>query len=278
MIRGQEIGGQVITSRQNSLVKLVRGLSNRRAREAERVFVIEGHKIINEALSSGVSPEKIIVSQRALEHQAVTELLDYPDLNSEVNIVSNEVMEYMSETENPSGLIGLVSMPEAQPASLAALEITPRTLLVIIEGVQDPGNVGTIIRTADAFGADALITTGGCADIYNGKVLRATMGSIFHIPVISDAEPAELIAFLKDKGITMAATSPGNVAIPLSEVKLMWPSAVVFGSEARGVSPDFCKAAGMLLKIQMPGKAESLNVAVAAGIILYQAFCQRSCM
>ena len=265
---------QVITSRQNSLVKLVRGLSSRRAREAEGIFVIEGHKVIHEALSSGVSPEKIIVSRRALEHQMVTELVNSPDLNSEVIAVSDEVMEYMSEIDTPPGLLGLVRMPEA---GLIALKTGPRALLVIIDGVQDPGNVGTIIRAADAFGADAVVTTVGCADIYNGKVLRAAMGSVFHLPVVRDAEPAELQELLKDRGITVAATSPGDNAISLSEARLAWPLAVVFGSEARGVSPEFREAAGILVKIPMPGRAESLNVAVAAGITLYEACRQRGC-
>jgi len=270
--------GPVITSRQNSLVKLVRGLGSRRAREAEGVFVIEGHKIVNEALSSGVTPEKIIVSQHALEHRAVTELVNRPDLHSEVIVVSNDIMEYMSETETPPGLIGLAGMPEAGLASLAALQTGLRALVVIIDGVQDPGNVGTIIRAADAFGADAVVTTGGCADIYNGKVLRATMGSVFHLPVVRDAEPGELLVLLKERGITVAATSPGDNAISLPEARLAWPLAVVFGSEARGVAPEFCEAADILVKIPMPGRAESLNVAVAAGITLYEACCRRGSM
>ncbi|MBU7007206.1 TrmH family RNA methyltransferase [Phosphitispora fastidiosa] len=268
---------EVITSRQNSLVKLVRGLGSRRAREAEGVFVIEGPKVIKEALVSGVSPEKIIVSQRALEHRAAAELVNGADLHAEVIMVSDEVMEYMSETETPPGLLGLVRMPEAGLAGLSALKTGPRALLVIIDGVQDPGNVGTVIRAADAFGADAVVTTGGCADIYNGKVLRAAMGSVFHLPVVRDAEPAELQEFLKDRGITVAATSPGENAISLSEARLAWPLAVVFGSEARGVSPEFREAAGILVRIPMPGRAESLNVAVAAGITLYEACRQRGC-
>ncbi len=264
----------VITSRHNSLVKLVRALGSKRTREAEGFFVIEGHKVINEALSSGVSPEKIIVAEQALAHAAVTELVHRPGLKSEVVIVSDDVMEYMSETETPPGLLGLVRMQETGLGSLAAVKTGPGTLLVIIDGVQDPGNTGTIIRTADAFGVDAVITTGGCADIYNGKVLRAAMGSVFHLPVVRDAEPSDLLTLLREKGISVAATSPGDIAVPLSEARLERPLAVVFGSEARGVSPEFTKAADVLVKIPMPGKAESLNVAVAAGITLYEAFCR----
>ncbi|PKM79980.1 MAG: hypothetical protein CVU89_15730 [Firmicutes bacterium HGW-Firmicutes-14] len=258
----------VITSRQNTLVKYVRSLRDKKKRDREKVFMVEGPKSVAEALEAGIVPKKMIISAPAEKQDAVQALVSSHGPESEVIRVAGQVMEYMSETETPPGIIALISMREF---SVGDIQITPSSLLVVLEEVRDPGNVGTIIRTADAFRADAVILTGGCADLYNSKVLRSAMGSVFHIPVVRDAELSELAAFFRDRGICCAATSLGEKAVPLDKARLSRPLAIVFGSEARGISPEMKSMSDLQVGISMPGLAESLNVAVAAGIALYEA-------
>ena len=165
--------------------------------------------------------------------------------------------------------MGLFRMPDL---TLDQLDILPSSLMVILDGVQDPGNVGTIIRTADAFGAGLVILTKGCADVYNSKVLRSTMGSVFHLPVVREVGLDELIAFLREKQIFTAVTAIDSSASSAAHTDLARrPLAVIFGSEARGVSPELIRVSEAKVKISTPGRAESLNVAVAAGILLYEA-------
>ncbi len=261
----------VITSRQNNLVKLVRGLREKRNRERDRLFVLEGVKIIYEALAAGVCPQMIILSERGEGHVLPPELLTRGGDRCRIIRVNDEVMDYMSETETPQGIMAIMPIPDI---SLDDLKVESESLIVVIDRVQDPGNVGTIIRTADAFGAQAVLLTPGCADLYNGKTLRSTMGSVFHLPVVRDIDPSVITDFIEKKRVFMAVTSLDDTALPLCEVALKRPLCLILGSEARGVSPEFTRVAGVKLKIPMTGLAESLNVAVAAGIVLYEASSQ----
>jgi len=259
----------VITSKQNSLVKYVRGLRLKRNRDLEGICVIEGPKMIAEALNSAVCPEKVLISERGGHLQVVNELTAVPDYSPTLVRVSDAVMEYITETETPQGILALVRLPDT---SLESLRINSSSVVVVLEGVQDPGNVGTIIRTADAFGVEAVITCGECADVYNAKVLRSTMGSVFRVPVVRDAGIPELKRFFKQNDIFVALTSPQEKAVSLAAAGFRRPLAVAFGSEARGVSEALARLADVMLTIPMPGLAESLNVAVAAGIVLHEAF------
>ncbi len=262
----------VITSKQNNIIKYVRGLRDKRTREKEKLFVIEGAKFVYEAVAKEIYPEKIIISDHGEQLPAVKEVIAQAGGRSEIVRVNDAVMKHVCETETPQGILALVKMPEIL---LADIRVNSSSLFVIIEGVQDPGNVGTIIRTADAFEVDAVILTGGSADLYNAKTLRSTMGSVFHIPVIRDVEIIQLTAWLKENRVFTAVTSLAETALPLTKTKYKMPLAVVFGSEARGVSPGLSRLADTKLKIPMSGSAQSLNVAVAAGIVLYEAFRRR---
>lgn len=261
----------VITSRQNNLVKSIRRLHDKRTREKEKRVFLEGVKLIKEALISGVLPEKLIVSED-FKNQLLAGEIIFPSGGWPVITVSDSVMEYMCETETPQGVGAVITIPETL---LRDVKVIPESLIVVLEGVQDPGNVGTIVRTADAFGAHAVILTSGCADLYNAKTLRSTMGSVFHIPVVRDVDISGLTAFLTDRGILTAVTSLDETSRSLPEADLPRPLAVVLGSEAKGVSPEICRIAGVKLKIPMEGLAQSLNVATAAGIVLYEAFRQK---
>lgn len=261
----------VITSRQNRFIKYLRELKEKRNREIEGRFVIEGVKFVAEALQSGVQPEKLVVSDHGMNSPPISELVfGYPNQGQVVRI-TDPVMEYVCETNTPQGIMALIKMPEI---SLDALKTSDDSIFAVIDGVQDPGNVGTIIRTADAFGAGGVILTRGCADLYNAKTLRSTMGSVFHIPVIREAEAANIKDFLRRHSLFTAVTGVDTNASEIQEVRLDFPLALVFGSEGRGVSGELTGLGDIMIKIPMAGAAESLNVAVAAGIAFYEALRQ----
>ncbi len=260
----------VITSKQNNLVKYIRGLREKRNREQERRFVIEGVKFVSEAVSSGHFPEKIIISERGENNPAVRAIISGLGA-SQIVRVNDAVMEYMGETDTPQGIMGLVKI---NGVSLTDLVVTPQSMFAVVEGVQDPGNVGTIIRIADAFGAGGVILSRGCADLYNAKTLRSTMGSLFHVPVVRETDITGIEAFLGRNSVFSAVTSLEENTIPVHEADFKLPLAIIFGNEARGVSPELRRAADIKVRIPMAGEAESLNVATAAGIVFYEAFRQ----
>lgn len=258
----------VISSRQNNIVKYVRGLREKRNRDREGCFIVEGAKSVYEAVSAGAEIRKILIAERGQKHPLLKEIMTSLSNEAEIVRVTDEVMEFMSETESPQGIIAIVSIPQTH---LSGLTVNESWSLVVIDGVQDPGNVGTIIRSADAFGVGAVILTKGCADIFNSKTLRSTMGSVFHLPVIQDVSQEDLVKFLKEKSFFIAATTLEERSQFLPEVEFIRPLALVFGNEGRGVSPEISSQADVLVKVPMFGSAESLNVAVTSGIVLYEA-------
>ncbi|MDT3700238.1 MAG: RNA methyltransferase [Thermincola sp.] len=258
----------IITSRQNSLVKYIRSLRDKKIREQEGRFLIEGFNFVSEALASGIVLEKLIISERAKKNLSTAELIRHIGSPESIVRVSDSVMEYMSETETPQGVMALLKIAEVP---LTSLQVQLTSVFIILDGIQDPGNVGTVIRTADAFGAAGVILTKGCADIYNAKTLRSTMGSVFHLPVLRDIAAAEVVQFLQSQGVNIAVTCLEPEALPVEDSNILFPLALVFGSEARGVSDEMRQAGDWLIKVPMAGRAESLNVAVAAGIMIYEA-------
>lgn len=258
----------LISSRQNSLVKYIRGLRDKKTREQEGRFIIEGVNFVREALASGIIPEKLIISERAGKNIGPADLINRVSSPDSIVRVSDSVMEYMSETETPQGVMALLKIAEVP---LLSLPVNPKSVFIILDGIQNPGNVGTVVRTADAFGVTGVILTKGCADLYNAKTLRSTMGSLFHLSVLRDIAAAEVVEFLKSRSINTAVTCLEEEAFSIADSEMSFPLALVFGSEARGVSHEMRQAGDYLIKVPMAGRAESLNVAVAAGIIVYEA-------
>jgi len=258
----------IISSKQNSLVKYIRSLRDKRTREKEGHFVVEGLNFVNEALSSGIIPEKLIISESAGDNLKAADIIKQVSNRASIVRVSDSVMEYMSETETPQGVMSLLKIPEV---SLTSLPVLTKSVFIIMDGIQDPGNVGTVIRTADAFGMTGVMMSKGCADLYNSKTLRSTMGSLFHLPVLRDVAATELVDFLQSRSICTAVTCLEEEVLPIEDLNLVFPLALVFGSEARGVSTELRQAGDYLMKVPMVGAAESLNVGVAAGIVIYEA-------
>lgn len=245
-----------ITSRSNPLfVRLGKLNSKRSFRRQEGLFVCEGPKLLAEALKWGAAVDTVICVQSA----------ELPDLPAGVRVVetTDSLLTAVADTQTPQGIIFLckgapMSMPE---------RLEGRRYLVL-DGVQDPGNVGTVWRTADAFGADGLILCNGCADPWNPKTVRATMGAVFRLPVY-ECTLEEMAGQMADQQIPLYATALRD---DTEDVRLadLSKCAVIIGSEGHGVSEAGLRLCEKTLKIPMEQRCESLNAAVAAAVILWE--------
>lgn len=185
---------------------------------------------------------------------------------TQVHLVTERAAKALSETVTPVGLVAVCSVPETSLDDVLA--DSPRLLAVAAE-ISEPGNAGTLIRVADAMGADAVVLAGHSVDPYNGKCLRASAGSIFSIPVVSEPDAATAVMAVRAAGLAVLATTVDG-EISLDDADLAAPTAWLFGPEAHGLSAALAEAATHRVRIPMPGAAESLNVASAAAICLYQ--------
>ena len=257
----------------NQKVKYLRRMANRRFREREGKFFIEGARFVEEAIASSFHVEMLVFCGNgggsglypALEEKAAAKGVPCFE-------IENRLFSELADTVTPQGVIAVAGRRWER---LADLKTTVSWLLVLADGVKDPGNLGTIVRSADAAGADGVILLKGTADIFNPKALRATMGSIFHIPVIQNVSVAQTRDFLKDQGIKLIAGTPGR-GQAIYNCDLTGSIALLAGGEAVGPQAKTLAAAEEYAQIPMPGKAESLNVAVSAGIMLYEAVRQRN--
>ena len=183
-----------------------------------------------------------------------------------VLLVDDRVARSLADTVHPQGVVAVVDLPRHRIDEV--LRRRPR-LLTVLCGVADPGNAGTVIRTADAAGSDAVVLTRGCTDPYAGKCVRAAAGSLFHLPVVTGVAPATTIDAIRDAGLSvLAATTDGELLDDVEEV-LAAPTAWLFGNEAHGLDPVVAAAADRRVRVPIHGRAESLNLAAAAAVCLY---------
>lgn len=273
---------QTIISENNPLIKEIRSLKTKKYREEKRLYFIEGFKLIQEALESNEKVISIIVSDTMKNENKVTELIKIAqNKNYTINkfAIPDKVLRRLSDTETPQGVMAIVKMRDNDLDDLKDVKKfnnlkSPNNLFIILDQIQDPGNMGTIIRTADAADFDGVIVLKGCVDVYNPKVLRSTMGSIFHLPVIYCNEITSVIQYLKQKDIKIYATHLDG-AENLYDLKIHKNAAFIIGNEANGISSETSLLADTLVKIPMLGQAESLNASIAAGIIIYETVRQR---
>ncbi|MNP04253.1 23S rRNA (uridine(2479)-2'-O)-methyltransferase [compost metagenome] len=258
-----------ILSSQNSRVKEWAALLEKKHRDKQGKYIIEGIHLVKEALTAKADIECICYD---LEKGIPSELSEVSagGLDVEWIGVSAAVIGKCSDTSSPQPVFAVVHKGNPSPDGLLKI---PNGLVVVLDGVQDPGNVGTIIRSADAVGADGVIVGRGCADIYSPKVIRSTMGSLFHLPVVP-CDLKEILPQAKEQGIRLAGTSlqaSGN-CFTYDFTGAVW---LLFGSEAKGLSEEVRELMNDGLLIPMHGQAESLNVAMAASVLLYEALRQR---
>ncbi len=244
-----------IESKKNPQVKQWKKLQTKKERDTTGKFMIEGPHLVEEALKNKHYIEEILV----------TEAFQIPSQwnldHLQVFIVSTEVLIEIGETETPQGIAAICKKPQNN------LEDSEGGNFLLIDAVQDPGNLGTLIRTADSAGISRVIVGEGTVDVFNSKVIRASQGSIFHIPIIK-GDLNEWVPQLKQKGHTVYGTSLAN-ADPYLNVRPNQPFSLIVGNEGRGVQTELLHKTNQNLYIPIYGSAESLNVTVAAGILLY---------
>lgn len=254
----------MITSTSNRRVKWVRALqAHRRDRWRKRQFILEGSRLANEVVQARVPVELVFHTDRlkAKEPGLVNGLAR---LGGEVQSVSESVMGACSDTESPPGILAVVPFPELPvPEEL--------TLCLVVDRISDPGNMGTLLRTAWAVGVEAVFFTEGCVDPFNPKVVRAAAGAHLHLPIFR-IDYHEIEVRLRGMDLWVAGSGEG---MPYNEVDWRGPSALIIGSEAHGVSDKLDSLVEGRVHIPMRAEVESLNAAVAAGVILFEIAQQR---
>lgn len=266
-----------ITSRQNPLVKRFRRV---RAGDEHHLVFIEGVRLIEEAVRVGVHFESVVFSSELETTDRGLVLLEsLQRVPCRGAYVSDPVMDAIADTESPQGVAALVSRPYFEIQDLFASQ----SLIVIADQLQNPGNLGSIVRSAHAAGASGLVAMRGTVDPFNPKALRASMGSAFRLPIVTDVGRAEALDACSDRGVKVLAArlpSPGpteaeNASKPYTQVDLSISIALVVGGEAGGVSGEVTGRADQIVHIPMGEGVESLNAAAAAAIILYESARQR---
>lgn len=246
-----------IQSVKNQMIKEVKKFHHKKQRDQQQKYLLEGYHLVEEAVLAGVMIDKVFIDQKGadLYHDWLVE----QDVES--YLVSSEVLKALSELPTPQGIVALVHKKE-----VPAIDYQGRWLL--LDGVQDPGNVGTLIRTADAAGFSGVILGEGTADLYSSKVLRSLQGSHFHLPIVN-ANLVETIAHFKEQKVPVYGTELNKDALPHTQVTAKGNVALVLGNEGQGVSSEVLALTDQNLYIPIYGKAESLNVGIAGGILMY---------
>jgi TrmH family RNA methyltransferase len=262
----------VITSQSNTYIKFVRSLRYRKYRDESERFYIEGGKLLWEALDNGASFEKVLFCPDLLRSPVEKQLIDRV-VRSGIDCVevNRKVFENISEWDDPEGL-GAVLVK--QQYHLQDISLSGNPLLVLLDSFQDPGNLGTIIRTADCVGAAGVLLVGSCVDLYNPKTIRATMGSFFALPVVPCDDEAATFHWLKRHGAQIIAGHP-KASTLYCKIDYHPSTCFVIGNEAHGIRQDILPYVDASVKIPIFGKADSLNAAIAASILLYEAVRQR---
>ena len=277
---------EIISSKENKKIKYIRGLMEKGSiRKKNRQFVVEGIKLVDEALKYGDVSEIVIteslyaeivsgdLSDNALLAENGKNVIKYVGNSRSTIVVLDAVFNSVSETITPQGVLAVVGMPCYRLLDEDYLDKiyskTGKIKLLILEDTSDPGNLGTIMRTAEAAGVTGVIMTKGTVDIFNPKVVRSTMGSIFRLPFAYVEDLKEVIKELKIQGISFYATHlKGEKSY--KAIKYSDRSAILIGNEARGLSDEVADLADTYVLIPMQGRVESLNAAVAAALMMYE--------
>ncbi len=246
-------------------IGFLKSLSHRKVREEHRKFLVEGWRTLNDALNSDFPIDYVAMTASGRndpEHQSVLRAIERRKIA--LKDLSETELRQVSDTVHSQGVIALVGQAKG---AVQELGVSDRALIVVADRIADPGNLGSLVRTCDWFGVDALILSEGCVDLYNEKVIRSTAGSIFHTKVVDRVNVEETLSSLKGLGFRIVGTA---AEASTSYTKMTYPgkTAIVMGSEASGLSPRIREQCDAIVSIGRHGRAESLNVTVACGIIL----------
>ena len=258
---------RTVTSLTNPTVKAVRALHLRKERDATRQFVAEGLKIVTEALATGHSPTILMYGQEAQGHPLLRQaMIATTSGGGEVIEVTPEILAKVSRRDNPQAVVGVFRQAFT---ALEALDRLSSPCFVALHRVRDPGNLGTIVRTADAAGCGAVILVGECCDPYSVEAVRATMGSIFAVPIVRASE-----AVFTDWRRGWTGSVVGTLLTASTahhQAAYARPVLIFMGNEQQGLTPEMAALCDVNVKIPMRGRADSLNLAVATGVMIYAA-------
>lgn len=248
----------LLLSPTNDKIKYIKKLSKRSFREKENSFIIEGKRSVCDAIENGAEISYIIVREGIL-----------PEFPSNIPVFSTDSKTFLdiTDTESPQDMLAVA---KAKSSSLSEILKNEPSLIIYLDRVQDPGNLGTIIRTADARGDAAVILSEETVDLFNSKTVRSTMSSIFNLLIAKDVNTKEAFPLLKEKGYRIVAGALTEDAKDLYSSDLSGKTVIVVGNEGNGVSPFVLENSDIKCIIPMNGKAESLNAAVSAGIMMYE--------
>ncbi|MBO8169475.1 MAG: RNA methyltransferase [Thermoanaerobacteraceae bacterium] len=256
---------QRITSFQNEKIKEINSLHRKKYRQQKGLYFVEGQRMVEEALQFA-SVRTVVISEEFADKKYWE--MQLQPAGTEILMVPEKLFKKLADTENPQGILAVVKKEKPSLDKIISGNV------LVAAAIQDPGNLGTLIRTAVAAGCAAVITTRGTVDVYNPKVLRSTMGAIFKIPVLDGQPVSQILAWLKNNGLPLIVA---DVAAEKAyyDVDLARPFALLIGNENLGPEEQVLAAADQLVRIPMLGKTESLNAAIAGSIILYESLRQR---
>jgi RNA methyltransferase, TrmH family len=277
-VSGARPGGGGLGFKHRRVQRLRRLVVRRSTRDGERAFVVEGAKLLDEALDAGAPVESLYVAPGASASAGPAAVIERAvEAGIRVFDLAPGVIERVSGTTSPQPVLGVagyvdVGIDALRPAVTAPGGTGP---VVVCVDVRDPGNLGTVLRSAEASGAAGVICCQGTVDVYNPKSVRASAGSLFHVQVVSGGDPVEVLSTLGDWGVRRLATRPSG-GTPYFRADLTRPSAIVLGNEASGLPAEVEELVDAVMTIPMTGRGESLNVGMAAAVLCFEAARQRT--
>lgn len=254
---------QVITSKDNELIKHIKKLKDKKQRDLSHEYIIEGIKLIQEAIQENAKIKQIIICDDCEKTESIPKDLMYEIAKQECIYVTNKVFDSITEVMNPQGILAMIEKQSKE------IQIDDKQdIILALDDIQDPGNLGTILRTADSIGLTQILVSKGTADCYNPKVVRSTMGAIFRVKIIECEDLVKTLKEIKKHKfeIVVSSLQTDNSIYDINYHKKV----IVIGNEANGVKKEIQDLADKKIKIPMLGKTESLNASVATGIILYE--------
>ena len=254
---------QVITSKDNELVKEIKKLKEKKYRDAYGKYIIEGIKLVGEAIQEKADIECVIICEDCMKEEILDKKLMYEVANLNFLYVNSKVFQTITDVSNPQGILAVIKRPE-KTCKINYNE----DIIIVLDGIQDPGNLGTILRTVDSANLKQIVVSNETADAFNSKVVRSTMGAIFRVNIVKSNDLINDLANMKKHGFNVVVTSL-NTNDSVYDIDYM-KKVIVIGNEANGVSKEIQEIADNKVKIPMLGKTESLNASVAAGIMIYE--------
>lgn len=253
---------QVISSKDNEIIKNIKKLKEKKYRDLNKEFIVEGIKLVEEAIQEKVEIKKVVICEDCVNNGLIEKSLMYEIAKQDCIYVTEKVFQAISDVANPQGILAVVAQNNIEQIKY------DEDIILLLDGIQDPGNLGTILRTLDSVNLKQVIITNKTADPYNSKVVRSTMGAIYRINIIQTDDIVKTLETVKKNNYEIVSTS-------LQTKKTIYDidynkTAIVIGNESNGVSNEVLEISDQKVKIPMLGKTESLNAGVATGIIVYE--------